>query len=268
MKQTLKSDYGPWALILGASEGTGRAFAKALAAQGLPSILVARRLEPLQTLADEIQQEHGIECLPASVDLGKPDALEQIKAACGERDIGLLICNAGADPNGSHFLNRELEHWQLLAQLNVMTPMACVHHFGGKMRERMRGGIVIVGSGACYGGGAYMATYTGVKGFQLNFSESLWAELKQNNVDVLHMVLGTTDTPAFRKLLAEKGKKPPKNLASPDAIAEKTLTLLKQGPVYNWGQRFGLRASFRRQKVKLISTFSEKLVFGEQKSET
>ena len=259
-----KTDYGPWALILGASEGTGRAFAKALAAQSLPAVLVARRREPLQALATEIKNDFGVDCLHLSVDLGKATALEEIVAACGGREIGLLICNAGADPNGSHFLDRELKHWQILAQLNVMTPLACVHHFGGKMRERRRGGIVIVGSGACYGGGAYMATYTGAKGFQLNFSESLWAELKPSNVHVLHMVLGTTDTPAFRKLLAEKGKKPPKNLASPAAIAAKTLTLLEKGPVYNWGQRFGLRAGFRRQKVKLISRFSEKLVLGEE----
>lgn len=260
-----KTNYGPWALILGASEGTGRAFALTLAEQGLPSVLVARRQQPLNELVSEIQLEHGVSCLAASVDLGSPDALTGIQAACGERDIGLLICNAGADPNGSHFLDRELAHWQLVAQLNIATPLACVHHFGGKMRERQRGGIVIVGSGACYGGGAYMATYTGAKGFQLNFSESLWAELKNANVNVLHMVLGTTDTPAFRKLLAEKGKKPPKNLASPAAIASKTLTLLDKGPIYNWGQRVGLRAFFRRQRVKLISILSEKLVFGPHK---
>ncbi len=259
----LNTDYGPWALVLGASEGTGRAFAKALAAQGLPAVLVARRMEPLQALAAEINTEFDLDCLPLSVDLGNVSVLEKIVAACGDREIGLLICNAGADPNGAHFLNREFEHWQLLAQLNVMTPLACEHHFSGKMRERGRGGIVIVGSGACYGGGAYMATYTGAKGFQLNFSESLWAELKPANVDVLHLVLGTTDTPAFRKLLAEKGKKPPKNLASPDAIAAKALPLLDKGPVYNRGQRFGLRAGFRRQKVKLISRLSEMLVFGE-----
>lgn len=256
--------YAPWALITGASEGTGRAFAKALAARGVPSVLVARRPEPLQALKDEIQREFQITCATASVDLSAEDALAQIKSACGDREIGLYISNAGADPNGSHFLDVDFENWDKLARINVLTPMACVHHFGGLMRQRQRGGIILVGSGACYSGAAYMATYSSAKAFQLCFSESLWKELKAFNIDVLHMVLSTTDTPEFRRLLSAKGKPLPRNLAAPEAVAEKALEQLGKGPVYNWGQKLGLRAGWRKFKVNLISKFSEKLVFGER----
>src|SRR5215475_2799515 len=55
--------YGPWALVAGASEGTGREFARAIAARGVPSILVARRAEPLAALAKEIRAESGVECV-------------------------------------------------------------------------------------------------------------------------------------------------------------------------------------------------------------
>ncbi len=260
---TFAEKYGPWALIMGASEGTGRAFARQLAAQGLPSVLVARRQQPLQALADEIRAEFGVDCIVASTDLSQPNAVDKIKQACGERHIGLLVCNAGADPNGAHFLDKTIDNWQQLTMLNVVTPLACVHYFASEMRVKKRGGILIVGSGACYGGGAYMATYTGVKAFQLCFTESLWAELKPHNVDVLHLVLTTTDTPAFHQLLEEKGKKPPKNLAAPEAVAATGLAKLSAGPIYNWGQRFGLRASWRKRRLMLISYFSEKMVFGQ-----
>src|SRR5580698_11594454 len=58
--------YGPWAVIAGASEGTGRAFSRQVAAKGLNCLLIARREAPLAELAGQIRSEHGVECLTAS----------------------------------------------------------------------------------------------------------------------------------------------------------------------------------------------------------
>ena len=60
--------YGPWAIVAGASEGTGRAFARRIAANGVPSILIARREAPLAALAKEIREESGITCVTASIE--------------------------------------------------------------------------------------------------------------------------------------------------------------------------------------------------------
>jgi len=79
--------YGPWAVIAGASEGTGRAFARKLAASGVSSILLARRAGPLESLAAEIRVETGVECLGQTVDLAAPHALERIQGAVGEREV-------------------------------------------------------------------------------------------------------------------------------------------------------------------------------------
>ena len=57
--------YGPWAVIAGASEGTGRAFARQVAAHGVNCILIARRESPLAALAAEIQAESQVECVTA-----------------------------------------------------------------------------------------------------------------------------------------------------------------------------------------------------------
>jgi short-subunit dehydrogenase len=228
--------YGPWALVTGASDGTGREFAEQIAAAGLSVVLVARRQGPLETVADEIRSAHGVECVTATVDLATPDADQQLMAAIGEREVGLYVANAGADPNGSTFLDRELAAWDELVQRNVVTTMRMCHHLGRAMRERRRGGILLVNSGACYGGGSHLAIYTATKAFELNFGESLWAELQPYEVDVLDVVLSMTDTPAFRTLLAEKGiGDVPPGTASPADVARVALQRLGQVPLHNWG---------------------------------
>jgi short-subunit dehydrogenase len=227
--------YGPWAIIAGASEGTGRAFSRHVAAKGLNCLLIARREAPLAELASQIRSEHNVECLTASIDLAAADAADQIALAAGPREIGLFISNAGADPSGAHFLDQPIVNWNELVARNVVTTMRCCHHFGRKMRERGRGGIILVGSGACYGGATALAVYSATKAFDLCFGEGLWAELKPHGVDVLNLILGRTDTPAFRALLASKGLAVPGGLASPDDVAEVGLARLPHGPVHNWG---------------------------------
>ena len=230
-----KTRYGPWAVIAGASEGTGREFARKVASEGVSLILVARRLEPLETLAQEIRAEHGVECVTASVDLGAADAAERIADAVGSREVGLYINNAGSDTNGAGFLSKDVSAWVQLVNLNVTTPLTCCHHFGGPMKARGRGGLLIVNSGACYGGAAGLTTYAGSKAFELVFTEGLWAELHGYGVDVLTLVLGQTDTPAYRTLLAERGQPLPTNWASPAEVAKVGLEQLPHGPIHNWG---------------------------------
>jgi len=261
--------YGPWAVVAGASEGTGRAIARRLATGGMPSVLLARREAPLVALVEEIRAESGVECIAATVDLAAPDALERIVAAVGSREIGLFVSNAGADPNGSHFLDRGIKDWLDLAQRNAMTTMQCCHHFAGPMRARGRGGLLLVNSGACYGGASFMAAYSASKAFALCFGEGLWAELRPHGVDVLNLVLGPTDTPAFRKLLAEKGMPVPTNIASPEDVARVALERLPQGPVHNWGLADDVSgyapssAAMRRERVLMVDRMSQG-VFGKR----
>jgi short-subunit dehydrogenase len=262
------ASYGPWAVISGASEGTGKALAKQIAAAGIHCVLIARRLGPLDELADALRAAHGVECITASVDLYGSDACAEIKAVVGSREVGLYVSNAGADPSGSHFLNTSVDDWIGQANRSVINLLRCCHHFGGLMRDRKHGGLLIVGSGACYGGGAFMANYAGVKGFGLNFAEGLWAELLPHGVNVLYAALGTTDTPAFRKLLAEKGMAVPPGLADPAVVAETLLDRLPHGPVLNWGQdddqpgMSPVSAAARRARVLAIGE-STKRIFGE-----
>jgi short-subunit dehydrogenase len=259
--------YGPWAVIAGASEGTGRAFARKLAACGINCVLIARRPGPLAELAAEIRSESRVDCVTATVDLAAPDAFGKIVSAVGGREVGLFISNAGADSNGAVFLDRDMETWLSLVQRNVVTMMQCCHHFAAPMRARGKGGLLLVNSGACYVGSTYMAAYSASKAFTLCFAESLWAELRQHGVDVLTLVMHMTDTPALRTLLAKKGLQVPTSIASSDAVAEVGLARLPHGPIQNWGLADDvagwalLSASGRRARVLAVEQASSH-VFG------
>jgi short-subunit dehydrogenase len=227
--------YGPWALITGASEGTGAEFARQLADAGLNLILVARREGPLAALAAEIRAK-GVECVTATVDLSALDASARVAEAAKGHEIGLFIANAGADTVGSVFLDQDVRKWDELINLNVVTTMRNAHHFGQAMRARKRGGMILVGSGACYGGLNGLAIYTAVKAFDLCFGEALWAELRHDGVDVLSLILGRTDTPAHRLAMEINGIAIPDDLAQAVDVARIGLQQLPHGPVYNWGQ--------------------------------
>ncbi|WP_165189744.1 SDR family NAD(P)-dependent oxidoreductase [Caulobacter soli] len=261
--------YGPWAVVAGASEGTGQAFARRLAADGVNCVLIARREAPLTALADELRARHGVDCITASIDLAKSDAFDRIVEAVGEREVGLFIANAGGDPHGTTFLDQPVDSWIDLITRNVTTAVRCCHHFGGKMRERGTGGLLLVGSGACYGGANNMAVYSGSKAFDMCLAEGLWAELKPHGVDVLYLSLGRTDTPELRRFLTEKGLPVPSDLATPEAVAELGLERLPHGPIQNFGQaddevgRLPQSAAQRRQRVEMIAQASQ-AIYGKK----
>ncbi|WP_417621309.1 SDR family NAD(P)-dependent oxidoreductase [Parasphingorhabdus sp.] len=259
--------HGPWAIIAGASEGTGKAFAKALARAGIASILIARRQKPLADLAAEIAEETGIECVCAAIDLYAPDAADRVIEAAGDREIGLFIVNAGGDPEGQHFLDLPVENWIDQVNRGVLAPLQCCHHFGTQMAARGQGGILFVGSGACWGGAANMAAYSGIKSFMLNFAEGLWAELQPKGVDVLYAALGTTDTPELRRFMAAKNLPLPDDLADPEAVALRLFDEIGNGPVLIWGQaddeagHLPMSAAGRRTRTLAIGQ-ATKRIFG------
>ena len=176
--------------------------------------------------------------------------------------MGLLISNAGSDPNGSHFLNKDIQPWMDLVNRNVVNNMRLVHHFGSLMRQRRRGGLLLVGSAAGYGGSRFMAVYSATKAFVWCLAESLWSELRPHNVDVLYIALVATDTPFLLNLLDEKGQKPMRWASSPDDVAQKGLANLGNGPVFDMLRLIGIRGTWRRARVQLISRLSKR-TFGE-----
>jgi short-subunit dehydrogenase len=228
-----RDKYGPWAIVAGASEGVGASLARSLAARGVNCLLIAK-YGPLEEVAQEVRA-FGVEGVTAKIDLAAPDACARIVEASGDRQIGLYVANAGSDRVGARFHDREIGAWRKLLQLNVITTIEACHHFGGLMRARGRGGLILVNSGACYGGASILASYAACKGYLLNFAEGIWAELRPHGVDVLTIALDKTDTPMLRGTLERNGLPIPPGLADPDDVAEVALQRLPHGPIHNWG---------------------------------
>ena len=118
---------------------------------------------------------------------------------------------AGRGPDYEPFLANPVEPALAMVQRNCVVPVQLCHHFAGPMVARGRGGIVLVSSGAGLVGAPNMVAYGATKAFDMVMAEALWAELHDQGVDVLGLVLGLTDTPALRRLLARRGV-----LAGPD----------------------------------------------------
>lgn len=220
-----REKYGPWALVAGASEGIGAAFAVDLAARGLNLVLVARRPDPLQQLAHRLPTETL--CIPA--DLAHAAALETIASTLADRDIGLLVYNAALSVIGP-FLEQPLEAHVREIDVNVKAPLRLVHYFAKPMVQRRKGGIILMSSIAGLQGGPYIANYAATKAFNLIFAEGLWTELSQHGVDVLACVAGATATDRY----SESAPQPTSRFAppplSPQQVAREALDALGKRP--------------------------------------
>jgi short-subunit dehydrogenase len=116
--------------------------------------------------------------------------------------------------------------WRI--RLNTEGQAKLSHHFGRKMAARGRGGIILMGSLAGNAGSPSVIPYAGAKAFSQIFAEGLWWEMQQHGVDVLHVVVGSTDTPAMKRLgIVHRANQ----ADDPEDVARFTLEHIAKGPV-------------------------------------
>lgn len=185
------------ALVTGASSGIGEAFARRLAADGWPLLLVARSQAKLQALAAEFIAAGG-DCRVLAADLSRPGGVTAVQAllAAERLDVGLLINNAGVGAAGD-FGDLDLGRQQAMLELNVQSLVALTHACLGPMRRRGRGVIINVASVAGFLPVPYTAVYAASKAFVLSFALALWAENRRHGVLVTAVAPGSTGTAFF-----------------------------------------------------------------------
>ena len=225
--------YGPRALICGASEGIGAAFARALAARGLDLTLVARRQGPLEDLAAALVRDHGVACSTALIDLATPPAGAALADLWRAHDHGLLVCNAGAAHGAGLFDRNPLARELALVHLNCLTPTAIVHHALQTMVPRRRGGIVLVSSMSGLAGSGHVATYAAAKSFGITLAEGLHWENAGRGVDVLCAIASLTDTPAMHRSGMDMAALPGFVPMASEAVAEGALAHLGRQAVWS-----------------------------------
>ena len=229
-----KHRYGPAALVTGASSGIGHQFAVQLAQAGLDLVLVARRLDRLEKLAEELRQQAAVTVTVCAADLSRTDAIDSIVAACDGMEIGLLVSNAGFGLKGDHHLNNPQTMTNML-NVNCHAPMQLSHRFIPRLLERGRGGIVITSSVEGLMGFPYSAPYAASKAFTNSLGEGLWGELSPKGIDVLALCPGSTDTEAHALQGIDQSKL--EGMMSAVEVARLALENIENGPVYISGEQ-------------------------------
>lgn len=218
--------YGPWALIVGGSEGVGAAFARKLAADGFKLVLTARKTGPLEELAAELRAK-GAEVRILSADLTKHGVLDQVRKVTDDVEVGLLVYNAGANSVRGDFVELPAEVTDAIIAMNVLGHASFARHYGALMCQRGHGGMILTGSQGGYVGSSQIAAYAAAKSFCRTFAEGLWLECGRRGVDVLHLNIGFTATPAMARLGIDIS-----NAQDPEEVAQEGLDNIANGPVW------------------------------------
>jgi uncharacterized protein len=217
--------YGPVAVVAGASEGLGAAFAEALAARGLDLVLLARRGALLAELAARISEKHRVTVKAVSTDLADREFVEALRVATEGLDVGLAVYNA-AYSFTAPLLDRPLADALRVVDVNVAGPLRLLHALVPAMRARRRGGVVLMASIAGCQGAPGLAAYAASKAFGIVLGESLWAELRPEGIDVVTVCAGAVRTPGYG---AASTKEAPGTLDAA-VVAEQALDALGHGP--------------------------------------
>lgn len=257
--------YGPWAIVAGASEGLGQAYAHVLAERGLNLVTIGRRAEPLERDAELIRRRHRVEVRTLAVDLAAPDLATRVAATTADIDVGLLVYNAALWIIDA-FMDTPLEDHRRMLDVNCRGVLALTSTIAPRLRQRGRGGIVLMSSLSGFQGSGLLATYAATKAFDTVLAEGLWVELAPHGVDVLGCVAGAMSTPGFYQVT------PPEQQAQampmrPEAVAREALDALANARlrptrIAGWAPRLANmlgRLMTRRRRAIFFSDMNQKI---------
>lgn len=234
---------GQWALVTGASSGFGIDFAHLLAERGANLVLVARRIAPMEALADALRAAHGTECRVIPMDLARAEAVRELvdRIAADGIAIDLLINNAGYGLFG-RFTARPVEQTLNMLQLNIHTMTELTHRIATGMVERGHGQILLIASVGGYQASPLYAAYSASKSYVLLFGEALNEELRDRGVTVTVLSPGISET----GFLATAGQRP--------SLYQRVM-MMQSRPV----ARIGLEA-MRRGRASIVAGYGNSLL--------
>lgn len=219
------------ALVTGASSGIGLEYAKALAHEGYDLLIVSNQEKEIKDTAIMLQETWHVDVTPLYVDLTEDNAVKNLFDYCQEHEmeVEILVNNAGV-----FFFNELVKtdprRIDLMLDLHVKTVTRMCRYFGEDMKKRGHGRIINMSSMSAWMTMPGINIYNATKAYILNFSRSLWYELKPHGVIVTAVCPGAVDTTLYglstywRKVAVGLGVSMP-----PAKLVRKALKASKKG---------------------------------------
>jgi uncharacterized protein len=183
-KRRLKDNYGPWAIVTGASSGIGLEIADRLAEAGLNLIIHSRSENTLLEIAKRFKSTYKVEVNIVAADVSESAGVQKVIEAAQHLPVGMLVASAGYGTSGE-FIHTSVHAEINLLRLNCEALLSLAHHFAQKFVSQKRGGIILMSSMVAFQGVPYSANYAATKAYVQSLAEALAEELKPHGVDVL-----------------------------------------------------------------------------------
>ena len=217
----LKEKYGEWGIILGATEGVGKAFCEKLAEGGMSVVMVGRREQMLKELGEELKARHGIGYKVVRADLSLPDAMDAIFEATEGLDMGFMSYVACLHSFGK-IQDTPWEKHEAMLNVNVINFLKCFYHYMKIFSAKGRGAVINVSSMTAVSSSPWNGQYGAGKSYILKMTEAVACEAEGTGVDVEVITLGTTLTPSLLRNLpgGPQGEAVMKRAQTPEAVAD------------------------------------------------
>jgi short-subunit dehydrogenase len=225
----------PHALVTGASSGIGAAFAERLARDGHDLILVARRRDRLEALAQRLRENEHVRVEVMAADLTQPDDLHAVEErVVQDKALAMLVNNAGF---GGYmpFIQLERARAQEIISLQVLALTRLTHAALPGMIERGGGAIINLSSRLAFSGSMgsgqlpKRATYVASKAFVNAFCQLLQSELEGTGVQVQALCPGVVQTEFHERVGIDPGRYPAAIVMQPEDVVTASLAGLKLG---------------------------------------
>ena len=226
LKERLKTDYGDWAVITGATSGIGLEIAKCICEAGLNLIAVGRNEANLKALRLEVTSRYGILCETLQADLGKDQWIKVVEVA-ESRNVGLFVASAGFGTSGA-FIRNDIEAETDMLRVNCEALLKLTHYFAKRFSRQGGGGIVLMSSMVAFQGVPFSANYAATKAYVQSLAEGLYHELKPFGVDVLAAAPGPVGSGFAKRANMRMGRPmKPEDIAPPilEALGKKSTVL-------------------------------------------
>ena len=211
-------------LITGASSGIGKCFAETLDQMGAKLILTARSEDKLNDMAEKMNN-----AIVIPGDLSDKEYPKKLHAEIKEKNIkvDILINNAGFGYSGK-FLDNSIENYEEMIAVNINSLVKLSHLFLNDMVNRKDCGIINISSLASFQPIPYFSIYAATKAFVTSFTQSLYEEYRDLNINILCVCPGYTKT-NFNKRANMSSRPAAGYLMSSKAVVEESLQAYKKG---------------------------------------